>query len=113
LVDEHQASAIEHRPIQGVLRGGLALSVLAMAAGLVVRAASGRTDAPALSLFHLFDGDLGLSLCGLGVLVLALTPALRVLVLLALWVREKDFRFVLVALVVLATLGAAVALGKG
>ncbi len=111
-MDERQ-SALEQRLIQGVLRVGLALAVLLMLAGVAVRAFEGRTDAPSLPLFALLHGDLGLVLSGVGVLVLALTPALRVAALLALWIRAKDFRFVGVAVAVLITLAAAVAAGRG
>jgi len=47
------------------------------------------------------------------VTVLALTPALRVLALVAIWWRERDWRFVGVALAVVATLAVGIALGKG
>jgi len=47
-------------------------------------------------------------LMGAGVVVLALTPVARVLVLIGLWVRERDWRFVAVAGVVLVVLGVAV-----
>jgi len=49
----------------------------------------------------------------LGIVVLALTPAFRVLALVGLWWRERDYRFVVVALAVVATLAASVLLGKG
>jgi uncharacterized membrane protein len=104
---------LEQRMIQGVLRAGLGVAGVLMLAGLVVRAVAGRTDAPSLPLFGLFHGDLGLVLSGLGVLVLALTPALRVVVLLGLWARERDLRFAGVAVAVLITLAAAVAVGRG
>jgi uncharacterized membrane protein len=107
------ASALEQRLIQRVLRTGLVVAVVLMLAGLVVRTVEGRTDAPRLPLFHLFDGDPGLVLSGVGVLVLALTPAFRVAVLLGLWIREKDFRFVGVAVAVLITLTAALVAGRG
>jgi uncharacterized membrane protein len=98
-----------------ILRTGLAVSVALMAAGVGLRFAHGREDAPAVRLFDLVDSkaDLGLTLTALGIFALALTPAFRVAALVYLWAKEKDARFVVIALVVLATLGVSVALGKG
>jgi uncharacterized membrane protein len=47
------------------------------------------------------------------VTVLALTPAVRVLALVVLWWKERDWRFVAVALAVVMTLGCGFFLGKG
>ena len=49
----------------------------------------------------------------LGVLVLAATPLFRVLALVVLWTRERDWRFVVVALLVVATLSMAIVVGHG
>jgi uncharacterized membrane protein len=95
-----------------VLRIGLGLSVILFASGLLVRLASGVDDAPSARAWHL-DGDLGLMLSTLGVTVLALTPALRVLALVVLWWRERDWRFVAVSLAVVLTLATGVLVGKG
>jgi uncharacterized membrane protein len=102
-----------HRSVQTILRGGLGLSVLLMATGIVVRLAGGRHDAPAVKLFAIGGGDVGLTLIAVGILVLALTPLMRVLALLTLWARERDARFVAVALFVIATLTVSVLLGRG
>ena len=104
-----------HKRVQLVLRAGLVTSVVLMVAGLVLRFARGENDAPAVGLLDLFTrgGDTGLVLTALGILVLALTPALRVLALISVWWRERDYRFVGVALMVLATLIASVLLGRG
>ncbi len=49
----------------------------------------------------------------MGVLVLAATPVVRVLALAYLWAREKDFRFMSVALAVAAILAFSMLSGKG
>jgi uncharacterized membrane protein len=48
---------------------------------------------------------------GLGILALGLTPAVRVLVLAAVWAHQRDWRFVAVAAVVVMTLAVATVLG--
>jgi uncharacterized membrane protein len=101
-----------HEVVGWVLRAGLAASVLLMASGMTVRLATGGDDAPSVPLWRL-KGDTGLVLTTLGVMVLALTPALRVLALVALWWRERDWRFVAVALAVVAILATGVLIGKG
>jgi uncharacterized membrane protein len=104
-----------HRYVQWVLRVGLFGSVVAMTIGLSIHLASGAEDAPAVRLWALFQhtSDAGLALTAIGILMLALTPVFRVLVLVPLWWRERDYRFVAVALAVLATLALSVVLGKG
>jgi len=59
------------------------------------------------------EGGTGLVLSTLGVLVLALTPALRVLAVMLIWWRERDWRFVGVAVAVVATLAVGLMLGRG
>ena len=101
-----------HAQVGWVLRVGLAVSVVLLAIGMGLHLASGAEDAPSVPLWHL-GGEPGLAFSTLGVLVLALTPALRVLALVVLWCRERDWRFVAVALAVAATLGIGLLLGKG
>jgi uncharacterized membrane protein len=104
-----------HLHVRTVLRVGLFLSVVLIASGLALHLAHGVDDAPAVRLGDLFapSADSGLVLTALGTIVLALTPAFRVLALVGLWLRERDYRFVVVALAVVATLAASVLLGKG
>jgi uncharacterized membrane protein len=102
-----------HAAVGWVLRGGLLISVLLLAGGMALRLASGESDAPPVRLWDLQAGDFGLTLTTLGILVLALTPGLRVLALVVLWWRQKDFRFVAVALAVAATLITGALLGRG
>lgn len=101
--------------VQWLLRSGLALAVGLMAAGFAVRLASGEAAAPGVSLAQVLRGDAprGDWLMGLGALVLGLTPGLRVLTLLVLWTRERDWRFVGVAALVVVTLAVSLALGAG
>jgi uncharacterized membrane protein len=107
-------SDLLHHAVQAILRGGLAISVALMAVGVGLRLAEGRHDAPAVALFALsHPDDPGLTLIAFGILALALTPALRVFALVYLWARERDVRFVGVALFVIATLLVGVLLGKG
>jgi uncharacterized membrane protein len=98
-----------HRYVGYTLRAGLVLSTVLLAGGLAARLVSGISDAPA-ALPWTFEGDLGMVLSSLGVTVLAMTPALRVLALVVLWAKERDWRFVAVALAVVATLSAGVLL---
>ncbi len=101
-----------HKYVGYTLRIGIVASACLLTAGLVVRLASGIYDAPATRPWR-FEGDLGLVLSTMGVTVLALTPALRVVALVVLWARERDWRFVAVALAVVATLSVGVVLGRG
>jgi uncharacterized membrane protein len=101
-----------HAQVGWVLRIGLTLAVLLLASGLLVLLATGADDAPAARLWHL-DGGLGPALTTLGVMVLAFTPALRVLALVVVWWHERDWRFVGVALFVVATLAVGILLGRG
>lgn len=102
----------ERRDVQRLLRLGLAGAAALMTAGLVVALWSGAPDV-ALQPRTLLQRDLPLSvrLCGLGVLLLAATPALRVLTLIVLWIRERDWKYAAVAVSVAIVLGAAVVLG--
>ena len=97
-----------------VLRSGLAAATLLLLVGIVAKAGSGDATTPALALDALVpprstaDG-----LLGAGVLVLATTPFVRVLVLAAVWVRLRDWRFVATAGVVLILLVTATFVGGG
>jgi uncharacterized membrane protein len=104
-----------HIHVRTVLRVGLFLSVVLILSGLALNLARGQDDAPAVRLGDLFahGADPGLLLTANGIVVLALTPAVRVLALVGLWLRERDYRFVFVALAVVVTLAASVLLGKG
>ncbi len=100
--------------VQVLLRSGLAVAVVLMAAGLSLKVISGSRQAVGTKLFSIGSGVSGAdTVMALGVLVLAATPAVRVVALVVLWTRERDWRFVGVASAVVVTLGAAVVLGHG
>ncbi len=102
------------RIVQTQLRIGLAAAVALMVAGLAVKLVSGVHRADAVRLFHLGAADsFGDLLMALGVLVLAATPAFRVVALVVLWIRERDWRFVGVAVTVMVTLAVAIVIGHG
>ena len=110
---EDVASGRDHVRIQGLLRAGLGLSVLLMLAGLGLRAVRGDVAAPAVGLFEIVElRDPARILTSSGILVLALTPAFRVLALAAMWWKERDWRFVGVALAVSVTLALAIIAGR-
>jgi uncharacterized membrane protein len=101
------------RLVQLVLRAGLALAFVLMATGFVLRLAEGRESAPAVRLFQIGRPSRADAIMAVGVLVLALTPAVRVLSLIVLWAHERDWRYVRVAIAVLVVLVAAALVGHG
>lgn len=102
------------RTVQRLLRVGLVASVLLMFAGLVMKISSGSHRSSGVELFSLTaTGSNADLVMALGVLVLAITPAFRVLALVVLWARERDWRFVGVAGLVVVTLALAVVVGHG
>ena len=110
-----EAPRLERKSVQLLLRAGLALSGTLMTAGFALQFAHDALRSQGFAPRDLFAASLPLGerLMGAGILVLAATPAVRVIALLLLWTRERDFRFVAVALAVIATLSAAIALGGG
>ncbi len=110
VLDSEQA----HRRVQAVLRVGLAIAVTAMLAGLAVCLATGRCNTHRVRISAIAGPmDPGLRLLSTGILALALTPAARVLALVALWARTRDWRFVAIALAVVGVLTTAVMVGAG
>jgi uncharacterized membrane protein len=109
------SEAVERRDVQLLLRVGLWTATVLMTAGVMVALFSGRAPVVPLRVGQLVRGGLALSerLCGLGIIVLAATPAIRVVTLLELWIRERDWRFVAVALTVALVLLLAITLGHG
>jgi uncharacterized membrane protein len=107
--------ARERKSIQFVLRGGLFLATISMAIGFVLELLQRDLESRPLAVASIFSSatPVGDRWMGLGILLLSLTPAVRVLALFVLWVQEKDWRFAGVALAVMATLAAAIALGGG
>lgn len=103
----------ERRFVQNIMRGGLALSVLMMSLGILIHLLSGDLQGQGISMWSLFRAELTAAdfLLTAGIFVLALTPAFRVIMLLILWAIERDWRFVGVATLVMATLLASMGLG--
>lgn len=98
--------------MQAALRTGLGVAFALLVAGMIVTDVEPASGSGSVPLFALFGPlDLGSRLMGCGILVLGLTPVVRVLLLALLWLRERDYRHALVALVVLITLVAAIVLG--
>lgn len=104
----------DQKIVQRILQIGLGLAVSLMVGGIVAQLAlDPDLPAAALSLEGLVDPDAGLParLLGWGVFVLALTPVVRVVSLIVLWVRMKDWLYAAVSITVLLTLALAVAVG--
>jgi hypothetical protein len=101
------------RRLLSMIRLGLLAAALLMSLGFVVGAVRGLRLAPNETGRRLAAGhDSGGALAALGVLLLVLSPALQVLGLAVVWIRERDWKYVFIATVVATTLGVAVALGS-
>lgn len=100
------------------LLAGVALSGLLLIAGLTLSSARGRQmpQEPPPPLRHVvadaLAGD-GVAFMRLGLIVLMLTPVIRVVVLMLGWALARDYRFALVALAVLGLLSLGVLLSLG
>ena len=111
--EQYEVALIRHL-VQWLLRIGLAISVILMTVGFGVKLATGDQRSASVRLFELGQSmRTGDRLMAVGILVLAATPALRVVSLVVLWAWERDWRFVTVALVVVLTLASAIAIGHG
>jgi uncharacterized membrane protein len=94
--------------IQYLLRLSLGVSVILMLTGMIVWIASGDRESPSTTPAQLLEGlDAGHRLMLAGILLLAITPVLRVVALLGLWVRERAWRFAATAALVLVLLSVA------
>ena len=102
------------RFIQILLRASLTASAALMTTGIVIWSASDQATARAATPARLFSRlDTGNRLMLAGIALLAITPALRVLALLVLWVRERAWRFAATSALVLILLGIALWVGGG
>lgn len=107
-------SSLPHRTVTGLLRGGLILSTLLFAAGLVQALREHRLALDPVRPSQLLAPlPVSLHLLEWAVVVLLLTPLLRVGALGILWLIEGDRRFAAVAFTVGSVLVAAVLLGGG
>ena len=105
-------STAGRRSVHLVLRFGLMAALTLMIAGMTVKLATGDHGDTSVKLFDLgHAAGLGDGLMGAGIAVLGATPAVRVLLLIGSWARERDWRFVAVGLSVIATLVIALMLG--
>lgn len=108
------ASHRGHVYIQWVLRGGLAISAVLMAIGLVIAIAGGEHGRTAVHLMRVFsEGSVGDRLVAVGLALLALTPVVRVLALVLIWLAERDRRFAVIGAIVLAILAFSIVTGHG
>lgn len=115
----------DRKIVQLLLRAGLGLAIILMFFGTLLNLVQGNSQIVPVKMAAVlgFVGtddplahsylSLGSRLASLGILVLAFTPAFRVIALILLWAREKDWKFVWVACVVIVTLLISIALGGG
>jgi uncharacterized membrane protein len=109
--------------ISAVLRGGVLLSAAIIALGTTMffwQALTGRGSVGGDAIPHTLGDTLAGVAAGspaaivvLGLLVLLATPLLRIIVSVATFARERDWRYVAITLLVLAILLLSFALGKG
>lgn len=87
------------RVVQRILRSGSLVFTLLVAVGVALVLAADEARAPALRLASLFHArHAAIIVAGVGVLLVGLTPILRVVALLVLWARQHDRRFTLSAI---------------
>lgn len=117
MADTHRPSALE-RLVHWTLLTGLAISALMLVAGLGFALGTGEPrpdgEPPSVSrIVRAAAGGDGVALLDLGLLMLILTPVLRVAVLAIGWAVERDWRFAAVAVAVLGLLGLGFVMGLG
>ena len=104
-----------NRYIRIVLLVGMLLSVTVMVIGLLMLALSeGTWEAAPLSLPEILEGIMNgnpIAVIDLGIIMLIATPLTRVIAALVAFALNREFRFVLVALMVLAVVGIAIVVG--
>ncbi len=106
------------RAVQIALLTGLIPAAVVLAIGLAVALASGqpRPDGPPAKLLALLSGVIhgqGVPMLDLGIVLLMLTPLLRVIVLAIGWTIRRDLHFALTALTVATLLALSLILGTG
>ena len=103
-----------YRVVQWVLRAGLIVACAALATGLVLALATGEYTAHSVRLAAVLAADTLADRClACGLVVLAFTPVVRVAALVVIWAIERDRKFVVVGLVVVAVLATAILSGHG
>ena len=117
-MEKQQPSHLLAKLVHWTLLLGVVASGVLLLAGLVValRSGSTRLEGPPPSLGRVLRLALrgeGLGLLDLGLLLLLVTPGLRVVMLALGWGWERDWRFLAVAVIVLGLLGLSLVLGVG
>jgi uncharacterized membrane protein len=111
MLDRQQTSSWSAQQlVKRLLQGGLATSVILLATGLTWSVFSHAPSSP-VRLGEILESGGPDRVMTLGVLTLALTPLGRVVALILLWWRERDYPFVAVGLVVIGILGIAIVVG--
>ncbi len=83
-----------------------------VAGGLIAALVTGEPSGDAVSLHSLFsEATVADRLIAIGLLVLAFTPVMRVVALIAIWIGERDWRFVVLSLIVAAILAVSILSG--
>lgn len=97
---------MNRKAIQFLLQGGLVLSILLMLSGVFLNIYQGHNTILNMGMSDLFSDSTSFAnrLLLWGIFFLALTPVFRVIALVLLWIKEKDWKFVAVAVFVLITL---------
>ncbi len=100
------ATGLNRKAIQFLLQGGLIVSIVLMFLGVVLNIYGGHVQILNLGFSDLFSSTTAVADRFLvwGIFILALTPVFRVIALLFLWMKERDWKFVAVAFFVLITL---------
>lgn len=95
----------EQKMIRSLMLGGLIFSVVLFILGIISHALSS-TPAAAIKLNDIISSNVfwGQRCLGLGILILSSLPVLRVLVLMSIWIRDRDWKYAGTALLVLITL---------
>jgi uncharacterized membrane protein len=112
---ERSSGRREERAVQRLLRGGLIVSSLLLAAGLGWTLATGTLQAHPVSfrgLTHSLGSGHPGGIMALGLMVLLALPVVRVIVLAIDFARARDWRYAAVASIVLMLLVLAVFLGR-
>jgi uncharacterized membrane protein len=106
LVDRASSEINNRRAIKILLQSGLFLSTMLMFSGVFLSFYQGHSQILKLEMGQLFSPTTPLADRFLvwGIFTLALTPVLRVLALIVLWLRERDWKFVAISIFVFGAL---------
>jgi len=105
---------LERRIVATALRVGVLVACVLMGAGVAIAIGKGRLVAHGVTpaqIWRLVTGGHPSGLMALGLVILAATPVVRVVLLAAGWAYARDWRFLAVAVGVLCAIGVGIALG--